>query len=87
MSPAGKHCPAAMLLKKMVETGKGVVVSVTVAVTEAVDVVTYVTKRPSRREPGTDVTILTRAGTDVMFFNIFAKKFGEKIGVFDSKQS
>jgi hypothetical protein len=29
-----------------------------------------------------------QAGTDVMIFvNIFAKKFGEKIGVFYSKQS
>jgi hypothetical protein len=28
-----------------------------------------------------------RPGTDVMIFkNIFAEKFGEKIGVFDSKQ-
>jgi hypothetical protein len=29
-----------------------------------------------------------KPGTDVMIFlNIFAEKFGEKIGVFDSKQS
>jgi hypothetical protein len=26
-------------------------------------------------------------GTDVMIFNIFAEKFSEKIGVFESKQS
>jgi hypothetical protein len=44
-----------------------------------------VTKRNS---VAIDTKKLPSPGTDVMIFkNIFAKKFCEKIGVFDSKQS
>jgi hypothetical protein len=33
------------------------------------------------------LSVVSGPGTDVMIFkNIFAKKFSEKIGVFDSKQ-
>ena len=51
MRPAGKHCLAAALAKLSVDTASGVVVAVTVVVSESVDVVTYVTKRASRLDP------------------------------------
>jgi hypothetical protein len=42
----------------------------------------------SDSEPSTRALLIRQEGTNVMIFkNIFAEKFREKIGAFDSKQS